>query len=449
MRYPAIMASTMATIDTLPRADDDNGWNRILPPRRPRPPLERDIAADWLVVGAGYAGLAAARRLAENRPGDRIVLLDALEAGEGASGRNSGFAIDLPHNVRSSFDELEGPQRIVRLNRAAIDHLEDVVRRGAIQCQWSRRGKYHAAASPAGKAKILEPFAEELEALGEPYRWLDGAALAEEIGTPYYHAAVHTPGGVLMNPAALVRGLADTLPEGVELYERTPVTALDHGGGVRATTPHGTVAAPAMILAANGFAESFGFFRGRLLPFVLYGSLTRPLEDREREALGGDDDWGLTPANAIAGVTLRLTQDRRILIRQVFDYAPGQDRPDGDRAAVRRNHEGFFRGRFPMLPEVTFDHTWAGYVCLSGNEAPGFGRVAPNVLAAVCQNAVGVTKGTIGGLLAADLATGRDNPLIADMESLGAPNRLPPRPFLDLGVRARLAWERWSGRGER
>jgi glycine/D-amino acid oxidase-like deaminating enzyme len=102
-----------------------------------------------------------------------------------------------------------------------------------------------------------------------------------------------------------------------------------------------------------------------------------------------------------------------------------------------------------MLSEVAIEHTWTGYLCLSRNHAPGFGRVASNVWAAVCQNAVGVTKGTIGGLLAADMACGVDNELISDMESLGTPAKLPPRPLLGIGVRARMAWELWRARDER
>ncbi len=61
---------------------------------------------------------------------------------------------------------------------------------------------------------------------------------------------------------------------------------------------------------------------------------------------------------------------------------------------------------------------------------------------------LGVTKGTIGGLLAADMAAGEDNPLIVEMESLGSPDKLPPRPFLDLGVRAKFAWEIFRARKE-
>ena len=57
-------------------------------------------------MGAGYAGLAAARRIANNRPGDSDALLDDGLIGENASGRNSGFAIDLPHNIGNSLTEL-------------------------------------------------------------------------------------------------------------------------------------------------------------------------------------------------------------------------------------------------------------------------------------------------------------------------------------------------------
>lgn len=439
----------MAKIQILPADDATNGWSRILPPRTPKPALTGERRADWLVVGAGFAGLAAARRLAENRPDEEILLIEAQEAGEGASGRNSGFAIDLPHNVGSTLEELDGSQRFMALSRAAIDYLDAGVKAGGFECDWGQRGKYHAAVSPRGTKRVLEPLVKELEALGEPYRWLDRDALAAEIGTAYHHAAVYTPGCVLMNPAALTRGLADSLPANVTLCEHSPVVEADYANGVRLTTTAGSAFAPKMILAANGFAGQFGFFRGRLLIFAAHASLSRRLTPQERQLLGGIDDWGVTPANAYAGVTMRFTRDHRILIRQRITYGPSFRRSDEDRRAVRRAHQEVFRRRFPMLPEVSLEHTWTGFVCLSRNHAPGFGRVGPHVTAAICQNAIGVTRGTISGLLAADLASGRDNPMIADLEALGAPAPLPPRPFLDIGVEIRHAWELWSNRAER
>ncbi len=435
-------------IDRLPRDDRTNGWSRILPPRTPKPPLGREVAADWAVVGAGYAGLAAARRLAENRPDDAIVLLEAGEVGENASGRNSGFAIDLPHNVGSSLDELEGSQRFMRLARAAIAALEEQVETHAIACDWSRAGKYHAAASDRGVREVLEPFARELEALGEPFTWLDRDAIAAKTGTAHFAAAVYTPGCILMNPAALTRGLADSLPPNVTLYERSPVVEWERGDPHRLATPTGAVRAPRMIVAVNGFAERFGLLRRRLLHMAAHASLTRPLTEAERKTYGVADAWGLTPANAFVGITMRYTADHRILIRQGIGYNPAQRVSDAARQAAARQHKALFDARFPMLGDVEIAHTWTGFICLSRNGAPGFGPAAPNVWMAVCQNAVGVTKGTIGGLLAADMACRRDNPLIEDMRALGAPTPLPPRPFLDLGVRARFRWELWSNRHE-
>lgn len=436
-------------IDLLPADDRTNGWSRILPRREPRPPLAGQVRADWVVVGAGFTGLAAARRLAENRPDEKIVLLEAQEVGEGTSGRNSGFAIDLSHDIDPSPEGLEASRRYMRLARAGIDYLGRQVARHGIACGWGRRGRYHAAVSEKGVRQVLRPLARRLDILGEPYRWVDGEALRREIGSPHFTAAIYLPGCMLMNPAALTRGLADSLPENVSLYERTPVVEVDARNGITLATPKGSVYAPRMILAVDSFAERFGFYRGRLLTFAAHASLTRRLTPRERAALGEIDDWGLTPVNGIAGITLRLTPDHRLLVRQNVHFCPGLRQSDERRRRIQRRHKRLLDRRFPMLPKVEMEHTWTGYICVSRNGSPGFGRVAPTVYAAVGQNGFGITQGTISGLLAADMACGEDNPLIADMESLGTPTRLPPRPALDLGVRAWFAWKLLRARAER
>ena len=419
-----------------------------MPPRAAKPELEGEHKANWVVIGAGYAGLAAARRLAENRPDDEIILLEAHEAGENASGRNSGFAIDLPHIVGSSMEELEGSHRYMALARAAIDYHELQIERYAIDCDWSQPGKYQTAVSEKGLRDVLEPFARELEALGEPFSWIEKDDLARRLGTSHFRSAVHTPGCRLLNPAALVRGLADNLPPNVSLYENSPVISLDTDQGVTLTTPKGKVSADRLILGVNGFADRFGYFQRKLLTFGTNASLSRRLTSAERDALGCEENWGVTPANAFASVTMRFTRDHRILIRNNIYYNPSMRESDAYRLNIARRHKRLFDERFPMLPEVEMEFTWTGYICLSRNGSPGFGQLEKNVYAAVCQNAVGVTKGTIGGMLAADLACGIDNELIGFMHSLGAPDKLPPRPFLDIGVKARLAWELWSSRTE-
>lgn len=434
-------------IKLLPADDDTNGWTRILPAREPKPTLEGERRADWVVVGAGLAGLAAARRLAENRPDERVALVEAARVGDGASGRNSGFAIDLPHNVGGDLSDPEASRRSMRLARGAIEYLESIVTRHAIECQWSRRGQYMAASSPDGEA-ALDGFTNELDGLGEAYRRLDGAALSAETGASHYSAAVHTAGTVLLQPAALVRGLADSLPENVTLYEDSPVVELEDGGEITLNCPRGALRARRLVLAVNGLAPQFGHYGGRVFVLGLHASLSRPLSEGERQALGGQEDWGVLPAVSFGGPTMRFTQDRRLLMRHGIFYASGPRASAARNLAARRSHESLFRARFPMLPEVTFEHSWTGFVCMSRNFAPGFGRRSEKVYSAVCQNGMGLTKGTVTGLLVADLATGRDNPLIADLEALGQPVVMPPRPFLDLGVNLNLLWRRWRGRRE-
>ena len=198
----------------------------------------------------------------------------------------------------------------------------------------------------------------------------------------------------------------------------------------------------------KAFAEHFGYYIRRLLPFAANASLSRQLTSAEQEALGCEESWGVTPANASASITMRYTNDHRILIRNNIYYNPKMRETQNFREQIARRHKELFDQRFPMLPNVEMEYFWTGFICLSQNGAPGFGRLADNVYSSVCQNAIGVTKGTAGGVLAADMACGVDNELIAYMLDLGQPNKLPPRPFLDLGVKARMAWELWNARRE-
>jgi glycine/D-amino acid oxidase-like deaminating enzyme len=423
----------------LPVNDATNGWSNALAPRQSRPPLKSDTTADWLVIGAGYAGLAAARRLSENRPNAAVVLVDACAVGDGASARNSGFVIDLPHNVGADLHDLQAQHRALRLARAATAELDHRVTSNQIECQWSRQGQMLAAKSPQGAA-VLGAFAQGLDTLGETYADLDAATIQARTGTAYYTRAIHTPGTILMQPAALVRGLADCLPATVQLFENTPVTKISYGAKISAQTPMGAIHASNVILCVNGFAPDLGHYKNALFNLQLFASMTRPLTAAEHQSLGAPENWGLVPAMAFGGPTIRYTMDRRLTMRSQFAYrhSGGQNLADYTRARALQADQ--IKARFPQLPPDIITDTWMGQITLSQNFAPGFGQHAANVFSAVCQNGVGVTKGTISGLLAADRATGRDNPLLADMIALGQPNRLPPRPFLDLGIKTKLKW---------
>lgn len=437
------------TVDRLPNDDRTNGWSALLAARQPRPSLQAQLDVDWLIVGAGYAGLAAARQLATQQPGASIAVVEAGVVGENASGRNSGFAIDLPHSSSPSDAAVEQGRHVIRVNRFAVDALDRLVAEHGIACDWNRRGRYHVAVTDAVAAESLKSYAHNLDAWGEPYEYLERGALRQRLGTDYYAAAVYTPGTHLLNPAALVRGLADSLPPQVQLFENSPVVEADlHGDSPSVRTAQGRIRAGKLILAVNAFSQSFGVYRERQVPVLLFASLTRPLTDAQLASLGSEDTWGVTPAHGVAGSTLRLTQDRRLMIRQGFEYSPSLRTNDARRAKAKAMNLDLLRRRFPQLGAIELEHFWMGWLAVSQNHAPAFGRIAHNAYAASCCNGSGIVRHTAAGMLIADLALGRQNPLIDDFLVEGTANYIPPRPVRDIGVGLTLAWDMWRGRAE-
>src|SRR5690554_2159996 len=138
------------TSSIIPQDDKCNGWYQLLPGPAPANRLNAPIVADWLVIGAGFTGLAAARRVAELRRSERVVLLEALRVGQGASGRNTGFVIDLPHKRDLEGDNHKRKQKLLSLNRAAVEDLQALVKHHAIDCGWSLGGKYQGAVGERG-----------------------------------------------------------------------------------------------------------------------------------------------------------------------------------------------------------------------------------------------------------------------------------------------------------
>ena len=111
-------------------------------------------------------------------------------------------------------------------------------------------------------------------------------------------------------------------------------------------------------------------------------------------------------------------------------------------------NQALLRRRFPQLGAIELEHLWMGWLAVSHNHAPAFGRIGDNAWAASCCNGSGIVRHTAAGMLIADLALGRKNPLIDDFLVEGTANYIPPRPLRDIGVGLTLAWDMWRGRAE-
>lgn len=430
----------MPTVTSLPADDATCGWFHLSRPRVPRPAHAGERDARWVIVGAGFTGLAAARRLAEHYPDEEIVLVEAQQVGYGSSGRNAGFAIDLPHDIGADdyIGDIDVAKTVLKLNLSGQATLKDLVERHGIDCQLRAVGKYQAAVEDRGIA-VLEAYRRGLDKLGQPYEMIEADALPGHVGTGFYKQALFTPGTVLLQPAALVKGLADSLPANVTLYENTPISGVDYGERTVLRHRGGRITADKLVLTNNAFGMSFGFLKGGMLPVFTYASLTRPLSAEEQARLGGKPFWGVIPADPF-GTTLRRTVDNRILVRNSFSFNPdGRANPKYLERFVQRHRESF-RRRFPMLDGVDFEYTWGGALSLARNHQSQFGTLAPNVFGALCCNGLGVTRGTATGTLLADWLAGERGGLIDFLLSSDGPNRNPPEPFLSIGVNLSLMW---------
>lgn len=430
----------MLKITSTPADDVKCGWFHTSKSRQAKPSHSGETKAPWVVVGAGFVGLAAARQLALNFPNDEVVLVEAQEVGFGTSGRNAGFAIDLPHDIGAEdyIGDLDIARTTLKLNLLGQTILRSLVDEYRIDCHMRASGKYQAAVEDRGIA-VLEAYRRGLDKLGQPYEMIEGSHLPEHIGTGFYRKALFTPGTILLQPAALVKGLADSLPSNVTLYENTAITGIEYGEKTVLAHSNGRITADKLVLANNAFGQRFGFLQRTMLPLFLYASLTRPLTADEQARLGGKSFWGVIPADP-GGSTVRRTHDNRILVRNSFSFNPDGRPKQQCLERFVKNHRVSFERRFPMLPDVEFEYTWSGSLAMSRNHQGFFGQLAPNVYGALCCNGLGVTRGTVTGTLLADWLAGKSSDLTEFLLSSPGPNKTPPEPFLSLGVNATLWW---------
>jgi glycine/D-amino acid oxidase-like deaminating enzyme len=437
----------MFVANKLPQQLEQSGWVAMLPSRMPRPPLTGSVNTDVAVIGGGFAGLSAARRLSQLDPKLKVVVLEAGEIAAGATGRNSGFIIDLPHEVSSEdYGGSASAERRhdIEVHRMAIALARDL----ATEKGWGKDvfdpcGKYNVAMGPQGDKHVVS-YAQQLDKVKEEYRFLDAKEIAAVTGTNSFSSAIFTPGTVIIQPAAYIRGLADSFSDPVKLFENTPALSFERqGSSWRIKTPNGVINAGKIILANNGQAQSFGLFPGVLLHVYTYASMTEAFDPKR---LSGQRSWAATPAFPMGTTVRRVRGDAgdRILIRSRYTYNPRMQVSDGAIARAGRIHDRKFDARFPMLKDVQMQYRWAGAMALTWNGVPAFGEIEPGIFAAIACNGVGATKATASGIAAAEAALGVDSWLVQVFRGFAAPKRLPPQPFLTLGASANLSVKEWS-----
>ncbi|GAA6193645.1 FAD-binding oxidoreductase [Phaeobacter sp. NW0010-22] len=428
-------------------------WNTILGPQAAPEVLRADLTADFVIVGGGFAGLSAARRLTQLQPDARVVVLEAGRVAQGAAGRNSGFMIDLPHDLAS--DDYAGSgddQALIGLNRQAIAFGRAAVEEYGIDpAYFDPAGKVNGAASAAGHDHNLS-YAKHLASLGETSDMLDQHQMQDLTGSPHYRSGLYTPGTVTLQPAGYIRGLARGLRDRVQVFENSAVTGFTRQGQdwmVRTET--GSVSAAKVILANNGHLESFGIERGRLMQLFLFASMTPDLDAETLKRLGGAPRWGVTPSDPM-GTTMRRIDTaqggNRVITRTCAVLRPGMTASQGDVDRAARVQQGKFDQRFPQLAGMAMEYKWAGHLCLSLNGVSVMRAVDDGVFSACVQNGLGTARGTLTGMGAAEMACGEDTEITRYFTAEAQPKALPPRPLSDIGANVVLRWKEWRAGNE-
>ncbi len=362
----------------------------MLPLRQPRAPARGSLSCTYAVVGAGFTGLAAARRLAELDPGADIIVLDATTVGEGSSARNSGFIgpRDIPGGV--SAGDVATAEARNRYATEGFDWLMALIARHGIACDLELSGRIKAAATARGDAQVQDLLAI-VRALDVPHAALDRDGLRERVGSGYYRSGLFTAWGYLVQPAALIRGLADSLPGNVHLYEQSPVIALQRPGKWQLRTADAQITADTVIMATNASIKSFGYLRDRLVNIYTYAAITHALQPADIRHLGSMPTWGILPSHRL-GTTVRRVGRDRLMVRSLYSYERGVSPEQVHAALLDRFHR-----RYPALAHVGLDTVWGGTTALTMNGSPYWGRIDDELYTSAGCNGAGVVKGTALG----------------------------------------------------
>ena len=423
-------------------------WVNDLPLRNDIDQVSSNENSEWLIIGAGYTGLSAARKLGSLHPNQKIIIVDAQLAGEGASSRNSGYLVDTTLNDGfSSTKKLENYKIKTNIFALGIKTVKKFVNEFQVDCDWNECGKYFASSKIEDK-KILTNFSNTLCKLGFDHKLLHRSELSEKLGTNFYDVGLYTKGGVLLHPGKLARSMVKSLPSNVKLYENSSLLNWSPKKDyIFCKFKNGLIKTKKIIFATNGFLKSLGIKSNYNFPITLTASMTRPLSDEEFISLGEPKEWGVLPVRPM-GATIRMTKDRRILIRNTAEvYNPYQmSKTELNKRSLKQRLG--IKKRFPELPDDIIQSSWSGIVSRTRNSSQIFEKIDRNIFVAGGFNGSGIGVGTLFGEQIAIMASNMQSDEISIIEQRKKPNWLPPQPFLNLGIYTRLAYERIKARSE-
>jgi len=383
-------------------------------PEQPR--LQGATQADVCILGAGYTGLSAALELAE--AGYKVVVLEAERIGWGASGRNGGQAIAGFSCGEAKLESLVGfddARKMFDLSREGLQWLRERIRKHDIACDW-RDGHATVPIKPRQECEVLAAVEDFNTRYAYPVEWWDREKLRGELASDRYLGALYDPNSGHLHPLGYALGLARAaMSAGVRIFEHSRVTQLMRGTKPVFKTAQGEVRCDFAILAGNALLNDIASeLESKIMPVGTYIGATVPLSEERARALirndmaVADTNWALD--------YFRRSRDHRLLFGGRASYSTLPP-PDLRGTMTRR-----MRRVFPQLADVQIEYLWGGYIDISLNRAPHFGRLTPNVYFAQGFSGHGVVATGLAGKLMSEAIRGQS-------ERLDLFAKIPHLPF--------------------
>ncbi len=408
----------------------------------PHPTLIGDVTTDLCIVGAGYTGLWTALLAKEQNPDREVILVEQLETGAGASGRNGGFcSYSLTHGFMNGYTRFKDEMSIIeRLGRQNLDEIEATIKRYGIECDFEWNGELRIAIenwqieSMVNEAELRNSFGDNVELLTQ-------SQIQARIKSPLYKGALWDPDGTaLIDPARLVWGLERAcISLGVKIFENTQVQSLEHASQrVIAHTPYGRINAEKVALATNVFKSLVRSARKYVVPVYDFQLVTEPLTPEQLESIGWKGREGLSDAGNQFHY-YRMTKDNEILwggYDAIYNFR-GKVRQEYESDAKTYAHlaQGFL-ATFPQLAGIKFTHGWGGAIDTCSRFSPFWGKAYGGRVAYVMGfTGLGVASTRFGAQVLLDLLDGADNERTRLAMVRKKPLPFPPEPFRFLFIR--------------
>lgn len=374
----------------------------VRPP--PSPSLAGTQMADVCVVGGGYAGLSAALELAER--GYSVALLEARQLGWGASGRNGGQAI-VGFAAEAAIESQLSTEDACRAWNTSVEGLHlmrERIHRYGIDCD--HQPGYLTLAVTVKKARQLHAWVEHIaSAYHYPIQWVGPADIGHWIASERFHAGAFDPQSGHLHPLKFCLGLADAArATGVRIFENSPVTRVQRGQRPTVRTAEGEVRCQFVVLAGNVYLGEYGNtvapeLTGRIMPVGTYIIATEPMGRERADALIAHRA-AVSDTNFVLDY-FRLSADNRLLFGSGDSYSAATPR----KLVIKMMRQ--MLTVFPQLDDLSIQYAWGGFVDITMNRAPDFGRVKDNIYYLQGFSGHGLALTGMAGKLVAEAIAGQ------------------------------------------